>query len=340
MTSVPEALVGPFDGGKVRGINRGGSSSGPVTACDDTSIEVALADIKVTWSPREKLNLEHIALLVESVTQWPPVVIHRETGRIVDGRHRLEAARSLGRATIAAVLFDGSSDEATLEAIRLNTIHGLPLNLRERKESARLLLELFPSWSDRRLAEVCGLSARTIASFRTAGRTAATAVRPEYEAPRIGRNGRPWRAPDPQVSERVAAAYESDPGASLRAIAQRVGVSRETVRCARQRSLDASESGTSQHLTASAIPPTSHLAEEHVAPASGPKWATDNAYVSTEIGRRFVEWFNDRAMDERTCSYFSEIVPFGRIYEVADAARQRSAMWLDFADQLSKRARG
>ncbi|MFE3193073.1 ParB N-terminal domain-containing protein [Nocardia sp. NPDC059240] len=110
-------------------------------------------------------------MLTESSTPLPAIIVHRRTMRVVDGAHRLAAAKELGHETIAVRFFDGSENEAFVLAVHANIAHGLPLSLAERKAAARRLVLSHPQWSDRLIADVAGLSHKTVSAERrrTAG---------------------------------------------------------------------------------------------------------------------------------------------------------------------------
>ena len=103
-------------------------------------------------------------------------------------------------------------------------------NRRERRDAAEDLLRTHPEWSDRRVAELCGVSPKTVAQLRSElpGRGE---DEPEM---RVGRDGRARPVDAAARRALVAAALEERPDASLRAIARSVGVSPETVRSVRQ----------------------------------------------------------------------------------------------------------
>ena len=111
------------------------------------------------------LNDAHVAALAEVSEGWPPIVV-TEDNVLVDGHHRVAAAQQLGLDRIAAVVFKGSRADAYVEAVRSNISHGMPLTLSERRRAGAQILAVHPTWSDRRIAGCCGLSAKTIKRLR------------------------------------------------------------------------------------------------------------------------------------------------------------------------------
>src|SRR5262249_32343453 len=81
-------------------------------------------------------NEAHVTALAEVSVGWPPVIV-TEDKMLVDGNHRLAAARLLEWDRIPAVVFKGSRGDAYIEAVRSNIAHGLPLTLSERQQAGR-----------------------------------------------------------------------------------------------------------------------------------------------------------------------------------------------------------
>src|SRR5207244_7336106 len=80
---------------------------------------VSVADLNVDCSFRESgVNEEHVQLLAELDGQWPPVLVRRDDRLVIDGAHRVAAARLLGRKRIETEWFDGGADDALVEFVR------------------------------------------------------------------------------------------------------------------------------------------------------------------------------------------------------------------------------
>ncbi|ONI78163.1 hypothetical protein ALI144C_32400 [Actinosynnema sp. ALI-1.44] len=182
-------------------------------------------------SPRvHAVSLEHARALAESDAHLPPIVVHRRTHRIIDGMHRVQAAKLNGVEEIEAVFFDGDDDEAFVLAVESNIEHGLPLSLAERSGAAERIVRSHPEWSDRAVALSTGISAKTVSAIRT------RIARDIPAAPnRLGRDGR-VRPLDTSAGRRTAAELlASNPSMSLRQIARQSGVSATTVQDVRKR---------------------------------------------------------------------------------------------------------
>jgi len=66
------------------------------------SVQVPIARILAADSPRRAgENPEHAQSLAEVNAELPPIVVHRATLRVIDGMHRLRAARLRGQEEIA-----------------------------------------------------------------------------------------------------------------------------------------------------------------------------------------------------------------------------------------------
>ncbi len=293
-----------------------------------------LESLRCGLSPREgELDRAHVAALAELEGRWPPILVSRSDDRVIDGHHRVAAAGLLGHTKVAALLFDGTADDAFIEAVRHNIEHGLPLTIDERKAAARRLLADHFEWSDRRIAEVCALSPRTVGRLRTA-------ADPDTHGAisRVGSDGRTRSQPESrrlQILEMV----RTNPQASLRTVAQGVGTSPETVRRVRH-SLERQER-TGRPRDREARPKGEVVAlSRSKPPAAAPRrpTASDPAMTSTSCGMRFVDWFDGSNPGTDWWDYLLA-VPLSRVYEVADEARRRASVWGEFAELVEQRTR-
>ncbi len=294
-------------------------------------VSVTLSELTVTASFREGgLNDEHVQRLVALSGHWPPVLVNRADGLVIDGAHRVEAARILGLDRVEAWYFDGEPDDALIEFVRRNVHQGLPLTLRERKRAAEHVLVAHPEWSDRRIAELCAISPKTVGRLRGSRSERPTEGILQLDArTRIGRDNK-WRpVHSASVRTRVAEALREQPGASLRSVARSVGVSPETVRIVRM-NMDATRV-TDQAVVPRPMPTVSRPPEKAVS------WDQDLALVSSDDGDDFVAWFDRTTLTDEECWRFIDSVPLSRIYEIADEARRRSEVWTQFAKCLDVR---
>ncbi|MGH3782982.1 MAG: ParB N-terminal domain-containing protein [Pseudonocardiaceae bacterium] len=118
-------------------------------------------------SPRQDgEDNEHVRVLAESEESLPPIVVHGQTMRVIDGIHRIRAAVMRGEEEITAKIYHGTDDDAFVLAVRMNIAHGLPLSRADRTAAAVRIIGSHPQWSNRMVATVTGLSAGTISTVR------------------------------------------------------------------------------------------------------------------------------------------------------------------------------
>jgi transposase-like protein len=201
-----------------------------LTRCG-TPVRVPVGALLPADSPRlGGEDLDHVRILAETAGELPPVLVQRATMRVIDGMHRLQAARRRGDRTIAVTFFDGDDQLAFVAAVAANVTHGLPLPLRDREAAAARILAGSGHWSNRTVAALTGLAPSTVEVIRR--RQPATGAGTRV---RLGRDGR-VRPLDVAAGRRAAAAYLARrPDASLRDVARAAGVSTGTVRDVRRR---------------------------------------------------------------------------------------------------------
>ncbi|WP_369226013.1 winged helix-turn-helix transcriptional regulator [Streptomyces sp. R39] len=194
------------------------------------SFQIAVGSVRQGDSPRFGIDIEHVRRLAESDAEFQPILVHRKTLRVVDGMHRVRAAKLRGQHTLAARWFEGDEQTAFLVAVESNVRHGLPLSREERKQAALRILGRHPDWSDRSIAKMSGLSAKSVGSLRRQ-----TVEEEKTREMRIGCDGR--ARPSSTAEGRAAAAevIRNNPTASLREIARQSGISVGTVRDVRRR---------------------------------------------------------------------------------------------------------
>jgi ParB-like chromosome segregation protein Spo0J len=277
----------------------------------------------------------HVTALAASYGSLPPVVVRRGDRTIVDGAHRVAAARRLGMYAIAVEWFDGDDLQAFEAFVNRNTAHGLELTVEDRKQGVLGVLVAAPFWSDRRVAQLCGVSPKLVARLRFEG---TPQHRGSDRDKRIGRDGRARPVRAGAMRGRIAELLEQEPTASLRAVASRLGVSPETVRSVRRQ---IGGQGNVEHES-KVVPSYDELAIERLlflrryreVPAP---WRNDNAFESTAQGASFVEWFESTTVNDGGSRV--DEVPLSRVYDIADEARRRARYWANFADSLEQRTR-
>jgi ParB-like chromosome segregation protein Spo0J len=278
----------------------------------------------------------HVAALAEVAAHWPPIVVNRADSSVVDGHHRIAAARQLGLRELCVTWFDGSAEDAYLEFVRCNVGHGLPLTLAERRQAARQMLRSHAQRSDRAIASVCGVSPTTIARLRKDGPVEWAGDGTRDAKGRVGLDGRVRPLNGMALRAHIAQELALRPEASLRAIAGTVGASPETVRSVRNE-LRAS-TGAAKYATMIGRDAVSVL---DVSPIGTrvPSPSEDRAFTHRDGGQEFVDWFEATSVENLDPRSHLEVVPLSRVYEIADVARSRAEFWSRFANLLETRVR-
>jgi hypothetical protein len=287
---------------------------------------------------------EHIRLLAASEAPLPPILVHRDTMRVIDGMHRMRAAMLRGEDTIEAEFFDGSQAEAFISAVKANTEHGLPLTLTDREAAAARILVSHPHCSDRWIAAVAGLAAGTVGSIRRQHSDSR-----EVTA-RIGRDGR-VRPLSSDGGRRIASdAIARHPEASLRAIARLAGISPATVRDVRERMRRGDDPVATRRSSgrekwrpaARSLPERSQAGAARGGSPRRPAQLLQNLRKDpslrlTEAGRSLLRWLEPRASGPGDWRGVIDAAPPHCAYLVAELARSCAEEWLDFAKQLEQR---
>jgi hypothetical protein len=309
-------------------------------------VSLPVARLVVKSSIREGgVNQEHVRRLMRLGGRWSPILVHEGTGVVIDGVHRVAAARLLGLVRMDATLFAGGPDEALIEFVRRNVHHGLPLTLRERKWAAGQVLDAHPHWSDRRIADICALSPKTVGRLRVVSEDCPSEEVPQLDTPlRVGRDNRLRPVNSVSMRERVAQAIRTQPGASLRSVASSVGVSPETVRSVRMSlsqptagdrpaSIESVADGAIEGVVEDVV--TSIACPAAAPPAKGLSLVTNDHDVTPAD---LDAWLTRTDVAAADCSQWATTVPPAHADAIAAEARRRAEVWLDFARAIDSRA--
>ncbi|WP_182909767.1 ParB/RepB/Spo0J family partition protein [Microbispora sp. H13382] len=289
-------------------------------------------------------NVEHTRVLAELRVALPPIIVHHPSMRIIDGMHRVAAARRRGETTIHAVLFTGDEREAFALAVRANTAHGLPLSYADRAAAAVEILRYFPGRSDRWVAATTGLSAATVKNIRD--RTIPPGQEP---GKRMGRDGRMRPVNGSAGRKHVQELVEKNPGASLRQLARAAGVSPNTVREVRRRMLQEKDTApdagktagqedraASGEVAAQVTEPS--IPEPHIPEPSIDgvlrRLSKDPSLRFTESGRSTIRWFFSRVLRPREWAGVIDGLPPHTAFVLAAVADRCAAEWRDLACRL------
>jgi ParB-like chromosome segregation protein Spo0J len=278
----------------------------------------------------------HARTLAETETPLPPIIVHAQTMRVIDGAHRLRAAVINGLTHVNARIFHGSDDEAFVEAVRNNGAHGKPLNRVEREAAARRILSSHPDWSDRAIADVCAVSARTIASLRQSASDAGLQLNA-----RVGRDGRVRPVDASEGRRRAAEVLSKNPDASLRDIARQANISPATARDVKLRLRRGIDPVARRRTHLAPVP---ERPEPPVVTSGDPAdhlrvLLEDSSLATMASGMRCLQLFKERFVTSRDWNEISLELPLSRTYVVGDLARLCAKSWNDFADALFARSR-
>ncbi|MFC4535932.1 ParB/RepB/Spo0J family partition protein [Sphaerisporangium dianthi] len=313
---------------------------------DDYEI-MAISALSPGDSPRlSGEDAEHTRLLAESCDDLPPILVHRGTLRVIDGMHRLRAALLRGEEKIRVRLFDGDEETAFVMAVEANTAHGLPLSLADREAAAARIVVSYPQWSDRAIASVTGLSAKTVDGIRRA----ATPGVPQPLS-RIGRDGRVRPLTSAEGRRRACELFTLRPDASLRKVAQEAGISLGTARDVRNRMMRGEDPIPPQQRARDERrePVAAELRLRRVAAAGRADRPKDPATILhqlqrdpsvrfTDSGRTLLRWLNDHTAGVGEWEDLSGAMPSHCAYMIADLACAVAEEWLEFAEQVRRRA--
>lgn len=177
-------------------------------------------------------DMIHVRLLADAAwsTSLPPILVQKNGLRIIDGMHRIEAAKLRSETHISARVLDCTDEEAFILAVQSNTLHGLPLSKADRIAGAKRILVSHPDWSDRAVASVTGLSAKTVSVLRNRSTSEIPAL-----TKRLGRDGKKHPLSGAEGRLRAAEYIKEHPDAPLRQVARAADVSLGTVHDVRER---------------------------------------------------------------------------------------------------------
>ncbi|MER5491422.1 ParB/RepB/Spo0J family partition protein [Streptomyces sp. NPDC002490] len=290
---------------------------------------------------------EHIELLLTSDAALPPILVHRQTMRVIDGMHRLRVAVLRGEPAIPARFFDGGDTDAFILAVSANVAHGLPLSLADRTAAAERIVTHSPHLSDRSIASFAGLSPKTVAAVRR--RT--NPDRPQLNA-RVGRDGRVRPVDSGDGRRRAARLIEEDPDTPLRDVAKAAGISLGTAHDVRERLRSGRDpvpahgrqgctgGGRAGHATPyrPAGPcPLGDLTPHPDRDATLRKLRQDPSLRFSGTGRLLLRLLGAQTLDKENVTKLIDNVPPHRVDAVAALALEFARAWHEFAVRLRSR---
>ncbi|WP_226887041.1 ParB/RepB/Spo0J family partition protein [Nocardia brasiliensis] len=312
---------------------------------------IPIDELSVLDSPRiGGEDFTHVRALSEVITALPPIVVHRQTMTVVDGAHRLRAAQRSGAEVIDAVYFDGDAREAFVIAVRMNSAHGLPLSLADRKAAATRILGDYPEWSNRRVADVVGLSDKTVGAIRRG----ADAEYPQQPDARMGRDGVMYPVEAGERRRRALEFLADKPGASAKEVALATGVSLTTAKKARRdvresraavagRDEPGADTGTGgepgvPNATPPADPQAGGRRGSRDTGAIVRRLRADPSLRFTEYGRKLLRMLEALPVEPAAWQMIVDSIPMHCAPTVAELARRHAVEWQNLAERLARKA--
>ena len=294
------------------------------------TVRVRVCDLQDADSPRAHgLDHNHVRLLAAVDRELPPITVHHPTMRVVDGMHRLAAARLNGQAYIGVMFFHGGPEEAFRLCVEANVAHGLPLSLSDRRAAAARIVTSAPALSDRSVARSTGLSAATVAAIRAR-------VVDRGAAARIGADGRtrPLKAEAGRIAAGLVIARR--PEASVREIAREARVSVGTAFDVRRRVLAGEQP----------LLPASQAARPHQARQPDGSVRTDLEQILdtlrqdptlrySDAGRSLLRWLGQHSISIDQWHGARDGVPPHCLEKIARFAEECAKRWSAVAEEIS-----
>lgn len=325
----------------------GGSSDNRLEACWQAlaaapATPVAIADLVDADSPRVAREDDgHITALAETDAELPPILVHLETMRVIDGMHRLRAAQLRGEHTINARFFTGDAEDAFVLAVAANIAHGLPLSLAERKVAAHRIVTSHPSWSDRRVAGVTGLSHKTVGALRR--RSPGDFPQPTA---RIGRDGRLHPLATVEGRQRAGELLTANPQLPLEEVARTAAISLTTAKDVRRRMRLGQDLVPVRHRSS---PPAAGAARAGTNPpelpaASDPLSAirtlsSDPSLKFTEAGRSLLSYLHLHMRTQRDWDELADMLPAHCLATIGELADKCAHDWQLLSARVARRNR-
>ena len=271
----------------------------------------------------------HALAMAESDAALPPILVHRPTMRIIDGAHRVEAARLRGQADIEVRFYDGDDEDAFILGVSANIAHGLPLSTPDRSAAAARIIASRPGWSDRRIAAVTGLGATTVGAIRR--RSTDPAAQSNV---RVGLDGR--ARPDSAVAGRIRAVelMRCRPDATIREIAAAAGVSASTALDVRRRLRDGEHPVPERYRGAAPREQADVNAAADLGRQLLCQLREDPSLRFTEGGRALLRWLDQHLVTPAEWGRLTTVMPPHCAATVSDLARENARVWRELAVSL------
>ncbi|WP_244223640.1 ParB/RepB/Spo0J family partition protein [Amycolatopsis circi] len=295
---------------------------------------MAISALRPADSPRSAgEDEEHAQRLAEADQALPPILVHRSTMRIIDGMHRVRAAKLKGAQDISVRYFEGSDVDAFVAGVRANVEHGLPLNSKDRQAAAKRILRSRPEWSDRSVAKSAGLSDKTVAAIRSR----LTSEIPQLPT-RTGSDGRMRPLDSTDGRRRARDLLVQQPNLSLRSIAKAAGISVRTAKDVRDRLSRGEDPVPPSSRQSSRATENAGRAESRDLTVLLVELQNDPSLRYSESGRRLLRGLGAGLLTSQEFDRVAETAPPYVTEKLAAAAAACAEIWRTLAEDLSRRA--
>jgi ParB-like chromosome segregation protein Spo0J len=302
----------------------------PISCCDVVAVHdvVPIESLRLGESLRSMGEDEqHIAVLAECADRLPPILVDPGSMLVIDGVHRLRAARRRGVEQVEIEYFHGSSDDAFIAAVERNTAHGLPLSRSDRLRAAARIIASRPHWSNRVIAAKVGLSDKTVGVVRERS----SANIPQTNV-RLGKDGRLRPSDTSKGRTRAAEFIAANPSASLREIAAASGIAIATARDVRMRLQDGNDptvrrAGNSRKNVVQSEQSSDVMDEVAALSKVLSRLRNDPALRFNEAGRLVLRLLDAHHADGRDWADLMDKLPPHCVTSLADAAHRCMQVW-------------
>jgi hypothetical protein len=134
---------------------------------------IKLSEIRIDGGTQTRAAIDQEAVneyaeAVHDGAKFPPVDIFYDgaSNWLADGFHRYHAHKKAGVLDILATIHEGTIDEALQFALGANRANGLRRTNKDKRNCVKIALAKWPEWSDRRIAEVCGVGHPFVGKMR------------------------------------------------------------------------------------------------------------------------------------------------------------------------------
>jgi ParB-like chromosome segregation protein Spo0J len=141
---------------------------------------------------RVEIDNEAVADYAEAIKvgiDFPPIVVFHDGADywLADGFHRYHAHKQAGKASIEAEVRSGTVREAILHSLGANCTHGLRRSNADKRKAVQTLLAdaEWAAWSDRKIAEACGVTHPFVAHLRRPAVVTVTTQQPARPAEKV-----------------------------------------------------------------------------------------------------------------------------------------------------------